>query len=152
MLAAGFWGVAIVGFGLSGTIWLALGCLVVAGGADMLSGIFRSTIWNQTIPDHMRGRLAGIEMLSYSTGPTLGNLRSGVAARYLGVSGSIVWGGVLCVIGTVALAAALPAFLRYNGKDGLARKIAEDEAWAAGAASRLGNPEPTVVPAPHAAV
>jgi MFS family permease len=152
VLAAGFWGVAIVGFGLSGTIWLALGCLVVAGGADMLSGIFRSTIWNQTIPDHMRGRLAGIEMLSYSTGPTLGNLRSGVAARYLGVSGSIVWGGVLCVIGTVALAAALPAFLRYNGKDGLARKIAEDEAWAAGAASRLGNPEPTVVPAPHAAV
>jgi len=132
-LAAAAWGVAIIGFGLSGTLWLALVCLVLAGGSDMISGIFRGIIWNQTIPDHMRGRLAGIEMLSYSIGPTLGNARSGIATRFVGVSGSIIWGGVLCVVGTTGLAAALPAFLRYDGREGLARKIAEDEAWAAGA-------------------
>ncbi len=130
-LAAAAWGVAIIGFGLSGTLWLALVCLVIAGGSDMISGIFRSIIWNQTIPDHVRGRLAGIEMLSYTIGPTLGNARSGVAARVVGVGGSIVWGGALCVVGTAALAAAMPAFLRYDGREGLARKIAEDEAWAA---------------------
>jgi MFS family permease len=148
-VAATGWGVAIVGFGLSGTLWLALLFLTLAGASDMVSGIFRSTIWNQTIPDHMRGRLAGIEMLSYSTGPTLGNLRSGVFTRFTSIGGSIVWGGVLCVIGTVALCATLPEFLRYNGKDGLARKVAEDEAWAAAAQSRLGNPEP-VAPEPAA--
>jgi MFS family permease len=148
-LAAAGWGVAIVGFGFSGTLWLALLFLTVAGASDMVSGIFRSTIWNQTIPDHMRGRLAGIEMLSYSTGPTLGNLRSGLFTRFAGIGGSIVWGGVLCVVGTVALCAALPEFLRYNGKDGLSRKVSEDEAWAAGAASRLGSPEP-VAPEPAA--
>jgi len=140
-LAAAAWGIAIIGFGLSGTLWLALICLVLAGGSDMISGIFRGIIWNQTIPDHIRGRLAGIEMLSYSIGPTLGNARSGIATRFVGVSGSIIWGGMLCVVGTAGLAAALPAFLRYDGREGLVRKIAEDEAWAAGAS--LASPGAT---------
>jgi MFS family permease len=135
VLAAAGWGVAVIGFGLSNSLWLTLVCLGLAGAADMISGIFRSIIWNQTIPDRLRGRLAGIEMLSYSIGPTLGNLESGVAARFVGVSGSIVWGGVLCVLGTAALAAALPAFVRYDGRHGLARKVAEDEEWAARAAA-----------------
>jgi len=133
VLAAGVWGVGIAGVGLAGSLWLVLLCLVVAGAADMVSGQFRSIIWNQTIPDHLRGRLAGIEMLSYSTGPLLGNLRAGLAARWFGVGGSVVSGGLLCVAGTLALAATLPAFLRYDGRHGLARKQAEDDAWAAAA-------------------
>jgi MFS family permease len=131
-LAAGVWGLGIVGAGLASTLWLVVACLMLAGAADMISALFRSIIWNQTIPDHLRGRLAGIEMLSYTTGPLLGQVRAGLAARLMGVNGSIVWGGILCVIGTVALAAALPGFLRYDGRDGLARKRAEDEARAAG--------------------
>jgi MFS family permease len=143
LIAAGFWGVGIIGVGLSQTLWLTLFCLAFAGAADMISGIFRSIMWSQTIPDHLRGRLAGIEMLSYTTGPLLGQLRSGAMARTrLGVSGSIWVGGVLCVAGTLALAAALPAFIRYNGKDGMALKQAADEAWKAAAASRL-TPGPT---------
>jgi MFS family permease len=130
-VAAGAWGVAIVGAGLASTLWLVVTCLVLAGAADMISALFRSIIWNQTIPDHLRGRLAGIEMLSYTTGPLLGHVRAGLAARWMGIGGSIVSGGVLCVLGTVALAAALPGFLRYDGRDGLARKRAEDEARAA---------------------
>ena len=136
IIAAAFWGVGIVGVGLSHTLWLTLACLAFAGGADMISGIFRSVIWSQTIPDHLRGRLAGIEMLSWSTGPLLGQLRSGAMARTrLGVGGSIWVGGVLCIVGTFALAAALPAFARYDGEDGMARKKAEDDAWAAAARS-----------------
>jgi MFS family permease len=135
-LAAATWGVAIVGFGVAGTLSFALACLIAAGAADMISGVFRSVIWNQTIPDHLRGRLAGIEMLSYTIGPTLGNARAGAAARFVGVSGSIVWGGLICIAGTAVLAAILPAFLRYDGREGLAQKIAEDEAWASRAAAR----------------
>ncbi|MGI5149918.1 MFS transporter [Plantactinospora sp. CA-294935] len=146
VIAAGLWGVGIIGFGLTDWLWLALVFLAFAGAADMVSGIFRMTIWNQTIPDHLRGRLAGIEMISYATGPLLGQLRSGVAARFMGIGGSIVSGGVLCVVGTLALAAALPAFMRYDGRDGLARKRAADEEWAAQAASTVAadaTPTPT---------
>lgn len=129
-LAAAVWGVGIVLFGMAGSLWLALLGLFIAGAGDMVSGIFRATIWNQTIPDHLRGRLAGIEMLSYMTGPMLGQTRAGLGARFLGSSGSVVWGGVLCIAGTVALAAALPAFLRYDGRDGIKRKEAEEAARA----------------------
>ena len=74
--------------GLAPNLWVAAVFLAGAGAADMVSGVFRSTIWNQTIPDHLRGRLAGIELLSYSTGPLLGQLRSGLVARTpLGVGG-----------------------------------------------------------------
>ncbi|WP_229071867.1 MFS transporter [Actinoplanes sp. DH11] len=137
LVAAAFWGVGIIGVGLSGTLWLTLFCLAFAGAADMISGIFRMIMWNQTIPDHLRGRLAGIEMLSYTTGPLAGQLRSGLMARTsLGISGSIWVGGVLCVAGSIALAAALPKLVRYNGKDGMALKKAADEEWAAAAAGR----------------
>jgi MFS family permease len=105
-----------VTFGLASDIWLALAGLVIAGGGDMVSGLFRSTIWNQTIPDHLRGRLAGIEQVSYSTGPLLGNVESGAAASLVGVRGAIVSGGVLCVVGVGVAALMLPAFWRYDNR------------------------------------
>jgi MFS family permease len=117
VLAAAAWGVAVALFGLAPSLWLALLFLALAGAADMISGIFRSTIWNQTIPDHLRGRLAGIEQVSYSTGPLLGNLESGIAASLFSVRTSIVSGGVLCVVGVVIAAAALPAFVRYDARE-----------------------------------
>ena len=115
-IAAAVWGVGIIGFGLAPGLALALVGLVVAGGADMVSGIFRGTIWNQTIPDHLRGRLAGIEQVSYSTGPLLGNVESGGVASLAGVRASIVSGGVLCVAGVIVAALALPAFWRYDAR------------------------------------
>jgi MFS family permease len=137
LIAAAFWGVGIIGVGLSHMLWLTLLCLAFAGAADMVSGIFRGIIWSQTIPDHLRGRLAGIEMLSYTTGPLLGQLRSGLMARTrLGIGGSIWVGGALCVAGTLALAAALPRFFNYDGRNGMAVKTAADEAWKSSAAAR----------------
>jgi MFS family permease len=115
-IAAAIWGVGIVGFGLAPNLALALLGLIVAGGADMLSGIFRGTIWNQTIPDHLRGRLAGIEQVSYSTGPLLGNVESGAVASLAGVRASIISGGVLCVAGVAVAILALPAFWRYDNR------------------------------------
>jgi MFS family permease len=116
IIAAGVWGAAIAGFGLAPNLPLALAGLVVAGGADMVSGIFRMTIWNQTIPDRLRGRLAGIEQVSYTSGPLLGNLEAGVVASLASVRASVVSGGVLCVVGVVLAAIALPAFRRYDAR------------------------------------
>lgn len=112
--AAAAWGVAITAAGLAPHWLLVVGCLAAAGGADAVSAIFRMTIWNQTIPDSLRGRLSGIEQISYMTGPHLGNVEAGLAASLLGLRGSIVSGGLACVVGTVAVAAALPGFWRYD--------------------------------------
>jgi len=115
-LAAAGWGAAIVAFGLADNLWVALVFLAVAGGADMISGLFRSVMWNSTIPDELRGRLAGIEQVSYSTGPLLGNVESGVAASLIGVRGAVVSGGLLCVVGVAITAMALPVFWRYRSE------------------------------------
>jgi MFS family permease len=114
--AAAAWGVAIIGFGFADALWLAVACLAVAGGMDAISGIFRSAIWNETIPDSLRGRLAGVEMLSWSSGPTLGNAEAGAVAALAGVRASVVAGGVACVAGTAALALALPRFWGYDSR------------------------------------
>jgi MFS family permease len=92
----------------------------------MISGIFRMTIWNQTIPERLRGRLAGIEMISYLTGPHLGNLEAGIVASVFSLRTSVVSGGVLCVVGTIALSFLLPKFIAYDGREGLRRKQEEE--------------------------
>ncbi len=125
-LAAGLWGAAIIFFGLSSNFYLALFFLGVAGFFDMISGIFRSTVWNQTIPNHFRGRLAGIEMISYLTGPMLGNAEAGIVAHFFSVKTSIISGGILTIIGTIVLAVLLPKFIAYDGREGLKRKAIEE--------------------------
>jgi len=116
-LAAAAYGAAIALLGLAPSLTVALGALVLAGAADMVSGIFRSTLWNQTIPDQLRGRLAGVELLSYGIGPPTGQLRSGLVASLAGVRVSLTSGGLGCV-GFVALVCiGLPAFARYRAPD-----------------------------------
>ena len=112
--AALAYGAAICLAGLAPTIWGTMLCLVLAGAADMVSGLFRATIWNQTIPDTMRGRLAGIEMLSYSLGPLGGQVRAGVVADLWTVRGSIASGGALCLAGVAATALWLRDFWSYD--------------------------------------
>ncbi len=129
-LAAALWGVAIVGFGFANSLWPALACLALAGGADAVSAIFRMTMWNQTIPDALRGRLAGIEQISYMTGPLLGNVEAGLVAGLASVRVSVVSGGILCVAGTALLCALLPGFTGYDTRTSphRAAKLAEEAA------------------------
>jgi MFS family permease len=116
ILSATVWGLAIIGFGLATTPVLAVAMLAVAGGGDAISGIFRGAMWNQVVPDALRGRLASIEMVSYSSGPALGNAESGLIAGMFSVPVSVVSGGVLCVLGCVACAVLLPAFRAYHAE------------------------------------
>jgi MFS family permease len=98
-ISAASWGAAIMGFGLSHSLPLALLFLAIAGAADATSGIFRMSLWNNTIPPDFRGRLAGIEMLSYLSGPKLGDMRAGLMAKVVGIESAIVSGGFLCMLG-----------------------------------------------------
>lgn len=113
-LAAACWGLAMIAAGLVHNVWLVLFFLALAGSCDMVSGIFRAAIWNQTIPDELRGRLAGIELLSYSVGPQLGQVRSGGMAAWTTVRTSVWAGGALCVAAVGLLAVGLPKLMAYD--------------------------------------
>lgn len=108
------WGAAMALAGWMGNIWLVLVMLALAGACDTVSGLFRSAMWDQTIPDALRGRLAGIEVLSYSVGPQLGQVRAGGMASLTNVRASIWAGGLACVASVGLLALALPKLLAYD--------------------------------------
>jgi MFS family permease len=135
VVAAAGWGLATAVAGVLTSPWLVLLALAVAGAADMVSALFRQIIWNQTIPDERRGRLAGIEMLSYSVGPLGGQLRAGVVADGFGVRASIVSGGLMCAVGVVAVAGWLGEFWRYDARSDehavRERRLREERAAAA---------------------
>ena len=87
--------------------------LALAGAADVISAVFRGTILQLSVPDHLRGRLSAIHTLVVTGGPRLGDLEAGLVAQAFTPTISVVSGGVLCVLGTVALAALVPSFRRY---------------------------------------
>jgi MFS family permease len=111
------WGVAIAAFGLSTWLWLGLAMLALAGWADVISAIFRTTILQMTAPDRLRGRLFGIHILVVTGGPRLGDFEAGVVARLASPTFSVVSGGVACVIGAGLVALAYPELRRARASD-----------------------------------
>jgi MFS family permease len=113
--AVAVWGAAIALFGLSGDhVWVALLCLAVAGGADVISAVFRGTILQLAVPDSLRGRLNGIHILVVTGGPRLGDVEAGLVARAWSPFASVVSGGLLCIAGVGILALLVPEFTRYH--------------------------------------
>jgi MFS family permease len=124
-LAALGWGVAITFAGLVNNLALILLFLILAGASDMVSALFRSTLWNQSIPDEFRGRLAGVELISYSVGPLGGQTRAGFTAERTSLRTSVVSGGLLCIGFVAFFTALLPDFRKYDSKS---NKFAVSEA------------------------
>lgn len=89
---------------------------MIGGGADAVSGIFRNTMWNESIPPDVRGRMAGLEMISYSLGPTAGQFRAGVMAAATTLRFSLTFGGLACTGSVSALGAALPSLWRFDAR------------------------------------
>jgi MFS family permease len=109
------WGAAIAAFGVVGPhLALALVFLAIAGAADVISAIFRSTILQVTVPDALRGRLSSIFMLVVTGGPKLGDLEAGLVAAAVSPTFSVVSGGLACIVGAFACAAVYPELRRYE--------------------------------------
>jgi hypothetical protein len=109
------WGAGITAFGLSGSnLVLALGCLAVAGAADVVSAVFRGTILQSSIPDALRGRMSAVHILVVTGGPRIGDVEAGLVAAAFTPTVSVVTGGLACIVGMGVLAALVPEFVRYR--------------------------------------
>ena len=108
------WGLAIAAVGVVGTLWLAALLLAIAGAADSVSAVCRSTI-NQTVtPDALRGRMSSVFMIVVTSGPRLGDVESGVVASLSSARFSVLSGGLACLAGVAAIVVAFPALLAYD--------------------------------------
>jgi len=113
--AVAAWGAAIMGFGLVGAnLPAALAFLAMAGAADVISAIFRSTILQLAAPDELRGRLSGIHILVVTGGPRLGDLEAGLVAQVFTPTISVVTGGLACIVGAGLVALGYPELRRYR--------------------------------------
>jgi len=115
LVAVAIWGLGITAFGLVGDLlWVAFVCLAVAGAADVISAVFRGTILQQSVPDDLRGRLSAVHIVVVAGGPRIGDFEAGLVAALSTPTVSVVSGGLVCIVGVVALAAAVPEFARYE--------------------------------------
>ena len=118
------------------SLWLAAAMLALAGAADSVSAVCRSTI-NQTVtPEAMRGRMSSVFGLVVTGGPRLGDLESGSVAGAAGVRFSVVSGGLLCLLGIGVIWLAFPALARYDTADWTVEPSVRGSARAAGRSRR----------------
>ena len=112
------WGIALTAFGFSRVLALAFPMLMIAGGADVVSAVFRSTIIQTEAPDRLRGRLSAIQQAVVTSGPRLGNAEAGFVAAASTTQISVISGGLGCIVGIAIIARLMPRFIRYElGRD-----------------------------------
>ena len=135
LAAIAVWGVAIIGFGLAPTLWLAVLCLAVAGAGDMVSAVLRSSMLQLAAPDDMRGRMQGVFIVVVAGGPRLGDLRAGAIASAASVSVAMVSGGVVVVVAMALVALVVPSFWLFRASRSAQETVVAGEA-------RPGSPAP----------
>jgi MFS family permease len=118
IVAVCVWGAAIVAFGLVTVLWIALALLAVAGWADVISAVLRSTILQSSVPEEFRSRISSVQIAVVEGGPRLGDLESGAVASLVSTEFAIVSGGLACIAGAALLAGLLPGFRHYRARHG----------------------------------
>jgi MFS family permease len=114
VVAIAVWGLVVIAFGFASSLWVALVLLVVAGAADSISAVCRTTIMQRIAPDELRGRLTSLFFMVVAGGPYLGDVETGAVANAFGAELAIVTGGMLCLVGLGAAALAYPSVWRYR--------------------------------------
>lgn len=113
LCAVAVWGAAIAVAGLTREPAVVLLMLATAGGADMVSAVYRSAIAASVTPDELRGRVSGVELAVYAGGPVLGDVEAGVVGGLAGVPFAIVSGGLACVAAAGVFALRVRSFANY---------------------------------------
>ena len=117
LFAVALWGAAVMVFGFSPSLPVALGALAMAGAADVISAVFRGTILQLSIPDRLRGRLSAVQIAVVTGGPRLGDAEAGAVAGLAGARVSAWSGGLACLAGVAAIAVWMPGFRDWERVD-----------------------------------
>jgi MFS family permease len=116
LIATMVWGLSLAVFGLAGSLWVALAMLVIAGSADVVSVIFRTTVVQLATPDSYRGRVSAAEYIVGTGVPQLGNFRAGAVASLTSPVVSAISGGLAVVLGAITIGVTMPAFRGFESK------------------------------------
>ena len=112
------WGVAVIGFGVSDALWLAVLFLALGGGADLVSMVYRSSMLQAAATDEMRGRMQGVFTVVVAGGPRLADVLHGAGGAVVGTGPAVAWGGALVVVFAIVAVLSLPVFWRYRAPVG----------------------------------
>jgi MFS family permease len=138
------WGICVAVSGLAHQLWLVVVLLAFAGGADLVSAIYRQTILQTYAPDQMRGRMQGVFIAVVAGGPRLGDVRAGATASATGVTFSWVAGGVACAVLAAVAGFSVRAFWRYDGHAAMTAMLADSAAADSAAADSAAESLETI--------
>jgi len=113
-VCVGLFGAATIVFGLSKNLALSLAALAVAGAADMVSVVIRSSVLQLATPPEMRGRVSAVNSLFLAGSNELGEFESGLTAQWMGAVRATVAGGVGALMVTGIWAALFPGLRRTD--------------------------------------
>jgi MFS family permease len=117
MVAVVGFGLAILIFGVSRTVWLSWLGLALAGASDTVSMVIRQTIRQLQTPDGLRGRMTSVNQIFFAGGPQLGEIEAGVVAQFFGAPMAAISGGIACILGVGVISKIWPQLVRYNGDE-----------------------------------
>ena len=98
ILGGALFGVGTILLGLSQSFLVSVLALTLVGASDQVSSVLRNTLHQLSLPNELRGRLTAINMIFTKSGPRLGELEAGLAASWIGLTPSIIFGGVACLV------------------------------------------------------
>ena len=112
--AVAVWGLAIAAAGFMTSLWPAAVLFALAGAADSVSAVCRTTITQTLTPDVLRGRVSAVFSLVVASGPRLGDVESGSVASVTSPRFSVVSGGLACLVSVVVIAVFMPGLAAYD--------------------------------------
>ena len=104
VLAVVGYGVAIIAFGFTRSLWPALVCLALAGVADLISTVFRSSLQQLSVPEPLRGRVSAVKVALSGAAPRFGDAEAAAVAQVVSPMFSVVSGGLLSIVGALSIA------------------------------------------------
>lgn len=117
LLAVAGFGLAIIAFGLSNSLWVCAFFLFISGCCDSVSVVIRGSIIQLTTPDHMRGRIGAINGIFIGSSNELGALESGIAASLMGLVPSIIFGGIATIAVVLITSKLAPQLRKLHIRD-----------------------------------